>query len=81
MSDLAGRAREFAQRQDGPLRKLLHELADVAESVAPTPSASKGAAYVYEFLRSRKVNLMGWQWKRVRGPVTMKQEGEEWVEL
>ena len=79
-AELAGRAREFAQRQEGPLRRLLHRLADRVEG-APPSSVSVAFPAVREFLRSRKVNLMGWQWKRLEGPVTMKEEDGEWVEL
>lgn len=80
-AELVATARAFAQRQDGPLRKLIHRLADRVEGMPPLASGGLAFDAVRIFLRERKVNLMGWQWKRVQGPVTMKQEGEDWVEL
>lgn len=74
-------ARDHAQRQEGFLRRLIHVLADRVSGAPPSDSGGITFPAVWKFLRSRKVNLMGWQWKRVEGPVTMKQDGEEWVEL
>jgi hypothetical protein len=91
LEDLTIQLRAHAKNEPfGIRRNMMRAAADAIDelltrdhSVSELSEGSMEYAAVRQFLLSRKVNLMGWQWQRLEGAATMREEPAtgEWVKL